>query len=151
MHRPIERRPGTSGGRLVPALLWTVALAFLTLFLFVPLAAVFTQAFAEGLSVYWRAVTEPEALSAVRLTLLTAICVVPLNLVFGVAAAWAIARFEFRGKAVLAHRLAVCRLPCRVRTRLRPVVRAAGILRTLAGRARHPDHLRGAGDRAGHA
>jgi sulfate/thiosulfate transport system permease protein len=101
MHRPIERRPGTSGGRVVPALLWTVALAFLTLFLFVPLAAVFTQAFAEGMAVYWRAVTEPEALSAVRLTLLTAVCVVPLNLVFGVAAAWTIARFEFPGKRVL--------------------------------------------------
>src|SRR5215218_9515387 len=101
MHRLIEQRAATSGGRLVPALLWTVALAFLTLFLFVPLAAVFTQAFAEGLSVYWRAVTEPEALSAIRLTLLTAICVVPLNLVFGVAAAWTIARFEFSGKRVL--------------------------------------------------
>jgi sulfate/thiosulfate transport system permease protein len=101
MHSHIDRRPERSGGRLVPALLWTVALAFLTLFLFVPLAAVFTQAFAEGVSVYWRAVTEPEALSAVRLTLLTAFCVVPLNLVFGVAAAWAIARFEFPGKAVL--------------------------------------------------
>jgi sulfate transport system permease protein len=87
--------------RVVPVLLWTAALTFLTAFLFVPLVAVFAQAFADGASVYWRSVTDPEALSAVRLTLLTALCVVPVNLVFGVAAAWAIARFDFRGKRLL--------------------------------------------------
>jgi len=87
--------------RVVPVLLWTAALTFLTAFLFVPLVAVFAQAFADGASVYWRSVTDPEALSAVRLTLLTASCVVPVNLVFGVAAAWAIARFDFRGKRLL--------------------------------------------------
>ncbi len=85
----------------MPVLLTAVAIAFLAAFLLVPLAAVFTQAFADGMFVYWRAVTDPEALSAVRLTLLTALCVVPLNLAFGVAAAWTIARFEFRGKRVL--------------------------------------------------
>jgi sulfate/thiosulfate transport system permease protein len=93
--------PGRRTGRVVPAVLCTIALAFLTLFLFVPLAAVFTQAFADGAAVYWKAVTDPEALSAIRLTLLVAICVVPLNVVFGLAAAWAIARFEFRGKQLL--------------------------------------------------
>jgi sulfate/thiosulfate transport system permease protein len=81
--------------------LWAVALLFLTAFLFVPLAAVFTEAFAEGLDTYLRAVREPEAWSAIRLTLVTAVLVVPLNLVFGVAAAWALARFEFPGRRVL--------------------------------------------------
>jgi sulfate/thiosulfate transport system permease protein len=78
-----------------------VALAFLTLFLFVPLAAVFVQAFAKGLDVYWAALTESDALSALKLTLIAAGISVPLNLVFGVAAAWAIAKFDFRGKNVL--------------------------------------------------
>ena len=81
--------------------LWAVALLFLTAFLFVPLAAVFTEALAEGLEAYLRAVAEPEAWNAIRLTLVTALIVVPLNLVFGVAAAWALARFEFRGRRVL--------------------------------------------------
>ena len=77
------------------------ALAFLTLFLFVPLVAVFVQAFAKGVDVYWAALTEPDALSALKLTLVAAGISVPLNLVFGVAAAWAIAKFDFRGKNVL--------------------------------------------------
>ncbi|MFN8988707.1 MAG: sulfate ABC transporter permease subunit CysW [Betaproteobacteria bacterium] len=78
-----------------------LALAFLTTFLFVPLAAVFYEALRKGVVVYARAITEPDALAAVRLTLLAAAISVPLNLVFGVAAAWAIAKFEFRGKNVL--------------------------------------------------
>ena len=78
-----------------------VALAFLTLFLFVPLAVVFAQAFAKGLDVYWAALTESDAVSALKLTLIAAGISVPLNLVFGVAAAWAIAKFDFRGKSVL--------------------------------------------------
>ena len=81
--------------------LWAAALLFLTAFLFVPLAAVFTEAFAEGLDAYFRAVSEPEAWNAIRLTLVTALVVVPLNLVFGVAAAWALARFEFPGRRIL--------------------------------------------------
>ena len=81
--------------------LWALALVFLTAFLFVPLAAVFTEALAEGADAYLRAVTEPEAWNAIRLTLVTAAIVVPLNLVFGVAAAWVLARFEFRGRRVL--------------------------------------------------
>ena len=78
-----------------------LALAFLTLFLFVPLAAVFVQAFAKGVEVYWAALTDSDALSALRLTLIAAGISVPLNLVFGVAAAWALAKFDFRGKNVL--------------------------------------------------
>jgi sulfate transport system permease protein len=77
------------------------ALAFLTLFLFVPLIAVFVQAFAKGLDVYWAALTDHDAVSALKLTLISAGISVPLNLVFGVAAAWAIAKFDFRGKNVL--------------------------------------------------
>ena len=78
-----------------------IALGFLTLFLFVPLAAVFYEALKKGVDVYFAAITEPDALSAIRLTLLAAAIAVPLNLVFGVAAAWCIAKFHFRGKNVL--------------------------------------------------
>jgi len=78
-----------------------LALAFLALFLLVPLVAVFVQAFAKGFEVYWAALTDADALAALKLTLLAAGISVPLNLVFGVAAAWAIAKFEFRGKNVL--------------------------------------------------
>jgi sulfate transport system permease protein len=77
------------------------ALAFLSMFLFVPLVAVFVQAFAKGLDVYWAALADADALSALKLTLISAVVAVPLNLVFGIAAAWAIAKFEFRGKNVL--------------------------------------------------
>ncbi len=85
----------------VRTLLLTVALGFLLLFLLVPLVAVFVEAFKKGWQVYLAAVIEPDALSAVRLTLITAAIAVPLNLVFGVAAAWCIAKFEFRGKSIL--------------------------------------------------
>ena len=78
-----------------------VALGFLGLFLVVPVAAVFAQAFAKGWQLYLDAIREPVALAAVRLTLLVAVIVVPLNLVFGVAAAWAVTRFRFRGKNLL--------------------------------------------------
>ena len=78
-----------------------VALLFLTLFLFVPLASVFYEALKKGVGVYFASLVEPDALAAIQLTLLTAAIAVPLNLVFGVAAAWAIAKFEFRGKNLL--------------------------------------------------
>jgi sulfate transport system permease protein len=78
-----------------------VALVFLTLFLFVPLFSVFYEALRKGFGVYLAAITEPDALSAVKLTLIAAAIAVPLNVVFGVAAAWAIAKFEFRGKNLL--------------------------------------------------
>ena len=82
-------------------LLISISLIFLSLFLFVPLVSVFFEAFKKGADVYMAAVTEPDAVSAIQLTLIAAIISVPLNLVFGVAAAWAIAKFDFRGKSVL--------------------------------------------------
>ncbi len=78
-----------------------LALAFLTLFLFVPLFLVFYEALKKGVDVYFAAIIEPDALSAIQLTLTVAAIAVPLNLVFGLAAAWAIAKFEFRGKNLL--------------------------------------------------
>jgi sulfate transport system permease protein len=78
-----------------------VAMAFLGLFLFVPLAAVFAEALKKGWSVYLSSIADPDALAALRLTLIAAAIAVPLNTVFGVAAAWAIAKFDFRGKNLL--------------------------------------------------
>lgn len=78
-----------------------LALVFLTLFLFIPLVSVFYEAFKKGVDVYLAAITDPDALSAIQLTLTVAAIAVPLNLVFGIAAAWAIAKFEFRGKNLL--------------------------------------------------
>jgi len=89
-------------------LLISIAILFLGLFLIVPLAAVFTQAFAKGLRVYVDAIKEPDALSAIRLTLMTAGIAVPANLIFGVCAAWAVAKFDFPGRSVL---LALIDLP----------------------------------------
>jgi len=96
-------RPPVVAGepRAVRVLLIGAALAFLALFLFVPLAFVFQQALRKGWDVYVAAITEPDALSAIRLTLLVAAIAVPLNLVFGIAASWAIAKFDFPGKSVL--------------------------------------------------
>ncbi len=82
-------------------LLIGLALGFVFLFLLLPLAAVFTEALRQGLMAAWQALFEPDAWSAIRLTLLTAAVAVPLNLLFGIAAAWAIAKFEFKGKALL--------------------------------------------------
>ncbi|MCA3189768.1 MULTISPECIES: sulfate ABC transporter permease subunit CysW [unclassified Cupriavidus] len=79
----------------------TVAVLFLTLFLFVPLASVFYEALRKGLDTYLAALTEPDAVEAIKLTLTVAAIAVPLNVVFGVAAAWAIAKFDFRGKNLL--------------------------------------------------
>ncbi len=87
--------------RWVRVALIAVALIFLTLFLFIPLAAVFTEALKKGWEVYVESVIDADALSAIKLTLIAAAISVPLNLVFGVAAAWAIAKFEFRGKSIL--------------------------------------------------
>ena len=94
-------RGATRESPLVRRLLIGIALAFLALFLFVPLAAVFAAALRQGWSVYLRALREPDAWSAIRLTLLTAAIAVPLNTMFGVAAAWSIGKFEFRGKQLL--------------------------------------------------
>jgi len=91
----------TTEPRLVRGVLITTALAFLGLFVVLPLAVVFTGALEKGVAAYFAAITEPMALAAIRLTLITTAIAVPLNLVFGVAAAWAIGKFEFHGKHVL--------------------------------------------------
>ena len=85
----------------VRLLLTSIAIAFLSLFLFVPLAAVFAEAFRKGAAAYFASFSDPYAFSAIKLTLLVAIIAVPLNLVFGMAASWAIAKFSFRGKSLL--------------------------------------------------
>ena len=95
------RRSATAEPRAVRWLLTGIALAFLGLFLVVPLVAVFTEALRKGVETYLAALVEPDALAAIQLTLLVAVIAVPANLVFGVAAAWAIAKFNFRGKNLL--------------------------------------------------
>lgn len=87
--------------RAVRWVLTTIALLFLALFLVVPLAAVFVQAFSKGIDFYVESLRDPDAWSAIKLTLLTAAIAVPLNVVFGLAASWAIAKFEFKGRALL--------------------------------------------------
>jgi sulfate/thiosulfate transport system permease protein len=82
-------------------LLTILALLFLVFFLLLPLVIVFTEALQSGVAAYFEALIEPDALAAIRLTLLTAVIAVPLNLVFGIAASWAIAKFEFVGKSLL--------------------------------------------------
>jgi sulfate/thiosulfate transport system permease protein len=82
-------------------LLIASALLFLCVFLLLPLLAVFAQAFSKGVAAYYMAISTPTAWDAVKLTLLVAAIAVPLNLIFGVAAAWAVAKFEFRGKSAL--------------------------------------------------
>jgi len=91
-----NRKTGLSGFAIVLG-----ATLFMGVFVVIPLAAVFTLALREGVRVYLRAISEPYARSAIRLTVVTAIVVVPMNLCFGVAAAWAIGKFEFRGKGLL--------------------------------------------------
>ncbi|MES2697178.1 MAG: sulfate ABC transporter permease subunit CysW [Verrucomicrobiota bacterium] len=81
--------------------LTTIALLFLACFLLLPLAAVFTEAFRKGMGAYFAAFTDSDALASIKLTLLTAAIAVPANVVFGVAAAWCITKFNFRGKSVL--------------------------------------------------
>ncbi|SEI93633.1 MULTISPECIES: sulfate ABC transporter permease subunit CysW [unclassified Achromobacter] len=87
--------------RWVRGVLLFIALGFLALFLLVPLAAVFAEAFRKGWALYLDAIVEPDAWAAIRLTLLVAAIALPVNLVFGVAAAWAITKFQFRGKQFL--------------------------------------------------
>ena len=87
--------------RAVRWLLIGVALAFLAVFLFLPLVAVFVHAFEQGVKAYWAAITDRETAAALKLTLATAAIAVPVNVLFGLAASWAIAKFEFRGKSIL--------------------------------------------------
>ena len=94
-------RAVTADRPLVRAVLIATALAFLIVFLLLPLLAVFVEALRQGLGAYLAGITEPDALAAIRLTLLVAAIAVPLNVVFGIFAAWAIAKFEFAGKSLL--------------------------------------------------
>ena len=98
---PSRVQAGTTESRLVRWLLIGLALAFMALFLLLPLAAVFTEALRNGWGAYLEALQDPDAWSAIRLTLLTAVVAVPLNLVFGIAAAWCIAKYELDRKSVV--------------------------------------------------
>jgi sulfate transport system permease protein len=104
----VERREGVAMKAInvtepapVRGALIAAALGFLMLFLFLPVLAVLAEAFRGGLAAWWAAIADEETLAALRLTLLVVLTAVPLNVVFGLAAAWAIARFDFRGKSVL--------------------------------------------------
>ena len=97
----MTRSPAVTEPPAVRVALTLVALAFLGVFLLLPLVVVFTQALSNGLAAYVRAIADPMAASALRLTLLAAAVAVPLNVVFGLAASWAIAKFDFRGKDAL--------------------------------------------------
>ena len=99
MSRPARIR--TTETPAVRWLLTALAIGFMALILVLPLAAVFVEALKGGWQAYWEALKEPDAQSAIQLTLITAAISVPLNLVFGVAAAWCIAKFEFKGKSFL--------------------------------------------------
>ncbi len=99
--RAAARRPVTSEKPLTRAVLILVSVVFLGLLVFAPLVTVFAEALKEGLWGALKSLSNPEALSAIRLTLLVAVVAVPLNAVFGVAAAWLITKFQFKGKAVL--------------------------------------------------
>lgn len=102
VNRGVARRRAVIGeGPVTRGVLLAVALAFLALMLIAPLAVVFVEAFSRGLGVYVQALTSPYTLSALQLTLLVAAIAVPANLVFGVAAAWAVTKFDFKGKALL--------------------------------------------------
>ena len=100
--RTVRRaRAGTTEAPWVRFMLIALALGFMLLFLVLPLAAVFAEALRKGFGAYLEGLREPDAWSAIKLTLITALIAVPLNLVFGVAAAWCIAKYEFKGKAFL--------------------------------------------------
>jgi len=101
---PSQARPVPSSVRESAAVKWlliALACGFAALFLLLPLLNVFVQAFSGGWAPYWKAVTDKDTGSAIRLTFLVAAISVPLNVIFGLAAAWAIAKFDFRGKAIL--------------------------------------------------
>lgn len=96
-----ELSPATREPKWARFTILTLALVFFALFLLMPLLAVFVEALRKGWDVYWQAITSPDTRSAIRLTLLAAAIAIPLNVVFGVAAAWCISKFEFRGKQLL--------------------------------------------------
>jgi sulfate transport system permease protein len=97
----VRRAEVTNEPRLVRAFLIAVSLLFLTLFLLLPLVTVFYQALKTGLGPYFAALADQDALAAIQMTLLVAAIAVPANLIFGLAAAWTIAKFDFKGKSIL--------------------------------------------------
>lgn len=97
----VKSQRGADESPLAKWTLITIAMLFCVVFLLLPLANVFVQAFSKGWSVYLGALTHPDSWAAIKLTLLVSVISVPLNVLFGLAAAWAIAKFEFRGKALL--------------------------------------------------
>ncbi len=92
---------GTEESPFVKWVLIALAMLFCLVFLLLPLANVFVQAFEKGVAAYWSALTHPDSWAAIKLTVLVAAITLPMNVLFGLAAAWAIAKFEFRGKALL--------------------------------------------------
>ena len=96
-----KRRLKRKGSKSIKIILITIAILYLFLLLFVPLIAIFIKAFEKGADVYFAAITESDALSAIQLTLLVVVIVVPLNTIFGIAAAWAVTKFRFKGKQIL--------------------------------------------------
>lgn len=98
---PIQTNLNTSEPKWLRFVLISIALIFLGIFLLLPLITIFIQAFDQGVKVYLAAITEPDALAAIKLTLLVAVIAVPLNAIFGVAAAWAVSKFQFKGKNLL--------------------------------------------------
>ena len=100
-HRPAALPRVTHDPAWARGVLTAVALLFVGAFLVLPLAAVFSEALRRGPGAFLAAFRDPDALAAIRLTLLTAAIAVPCNLVFGVAASWAVAKFDFRGKSLL--------------------------------------------------
>jgi sulfate/thiosulfate transport system permease protein len=101
IRKDLSMRPVTSEAPAVRRVLIAIALVFLAFFLVLPLVAVFFEAVRGGLGVFWQAIVEPDAQAAIRLTLIVAAIAVPCNIVFGLAAAWAIAKFHFKGKSIL--------------------------------------------------
>jgi sulfate transport system permease protein len=96
-----DKRPGLHPPLLVNIIITIIALGFLFLFVVMPLVIVLKEAFSSGVSLWWASVTEKDAVTALKLTLLVAVIAVPLNLIFGLAASWALAKFRFKGKSLI--------------------------------------------------
>jgi sulfate transport system permease protein len=96
-----DKRPGLHPPLLVNIIITIIALGFLFLFVVMPVVIVLKEAFSSGVSLWWASVTEKDAVTALKLTLLVAVIAVPLNLIFGLAASWALAKFRFKGKSLI--------------------------------------------------
>jgi sulfate transport system permease protein len=97
----LQSRDATRESPLVRYIVLTISLIFFASCLLLPLILVFVEAFKQGIEVYFHALIDPDTLAAVKLTLLTAAIAVPVNVIFGIAAAWSVAKFRFRGKSIL--------------------------------------------------